>query len=121
MCYALNTRELALIHCLMLVVVFNGVDMTLHGGGGGTLGREAGGASGNTEVRNLAVGDIVHESYACGRSGERKRNMTAEVRTVDENRLEGTARVMVSPLTSRGVAAALLFEVKSVPVLGGLG
>jgi len=93
----------------MLVVVFNGVNMALHGGGGGTLGREAGGTSGNTEVRNLAVGDIIHESYACGRSDEITRNTTAEVHTMDEHRFEGTARVMASPLTSRRTAAALLF------------
>jgi len=37
----------------------------------------------------------------------RTRNMTAEVRTMDENRLEGTARVMASPLTSRGLGALL--------------
>jgi hypothetical protein len=46
----------------MLVVVFNGIDVTLHGGSRGALQREAGGTSGDTEVRNLAVGDIVHES-----------------------------------------------------------
>lgn len=109
MCYALNTRKLTLIHYSMLVVVFDGVDMTLHGGGGGTLGREAGRTGGNTEVRNLTGGDIIHESCASRRSDEGTQNMTAEARTMNENRLEGTARVMVCPLTSRGVAAALLF------------
>jgi len=59
-CYGLNMREL--IHDLMLVAVFNGIDVTLHDGRRGALERESGGASGDTEVRNLAGGDIIHES-----------------------------------------------------------
>ena len=48
----------------MLVVVFNGVNMTLHKGGRGALEREAGGTGGDAKVRNFAIGDIVDESCA---------------------------------------------------------
>ena len=41
-------------------------------------------------------------------------------RTMDENRLERSTRVVVSPLLmSSGATAALLFKVESIPVLGG--
>ena len=46
----------------MLVVMFNRVDMTFHDGGRGALEREARGTGRNTEVGNLTIGDIVHES-----------------------------------------------------------
>ena len=110
MCYASNTGKLALVHRLMLVVVFDGVDVTLHEGGRGALERDAGGASGDTEVRNLTVGDIIHESCASGRLDERTRKATTEARTVDENRFEGTSCVVIRPLLmSSGTAAPLLF------------
>ena len=46
-----------------MVVVFNGVNMALHKGGRGAPEREVRGTSGNSKIRNLAVGDIVYESY----------------------------------------------------------
>ena len=49
-------------HDLMLVVVFNGIDVTLHDRSRGALYRETRGTDRDTEVRNVAVGDIVHES-----------------------------------------------------------
>jgi hypothetical protein len=59
-CYASNARQP--IYDLMLVVMFNGVDVTLHDGGRGALEREARGTGGDTEVGNLTIGDIVYES-----------------------------------------------------------
>jgi len=91
---AQNTREL--VHGLMLVVVLNGVDVTPHDGSRGTLEGEAGGTNGYTEVRNLAVGDIVHES-------------------MNEHRLEGST-LTTSPLTSSRAAAALPFQIESIPM-----
>lgn len=60
MCYGPKTRKPT--HDLMLVVVFNGIDVTLHGSSRGALQREARGASRDTEVRNFAAGNIVHKS-----------------------------------------------------------
>lgn len=49
-------------HDLVLVVVFNGIDVALHCRSRGALQREARGADRDTEVRNLAVGNIVRKS-----------------------------------------------------------
>ena len=46
----------------MVVVLFNGVDVTLHSRSRGILQREAGGSGRNTEVGKLAAGYVVHES-----------------------------------------------------------
>ena len=104
----------------MLVVKFNGVDMTLHDGGRGALEREARGTGGNTEIGNLTIGNIVYE--ACVWSNEGARNLAGEGRTMDEHRMERSALAVVRPLLmGSGAAAALLFQVESVPVLGGPG
>ena len=116
MCYGPAMRKSA---NLMTVIMFDGVNVAPHGGSRGVLQREAGRASGDTEVRNLAIGNIVHESCTHGRSGEGGWNVGGEARTMDEHWLEGSALVAI-PLMSSRAAATLLFQVESLPVLARL-
>ena len=53
-----------------------------------------------------------------GRSDDGTQYMAVGARTVDEDRLEWSV-LTTSPLMSSGAAAALLFQVESIPVLGG--
>jgi len=103
----------------MLVIVVNGVYVTLHSGCRRALERGAGRASGDTEVRNLAVGDIVHES--CAWTGQtRERGNGREAHTMDKRGFEWSGLAMIIPLlTSSRAAAAFLFQVESIPVLRG--
>ena len=67
MCYGPAMRKSA---NLMSVIMLDGVNVASYGRSRGALQREARGASSDTEVRNLAVGNIVHESCAHKQSDE---------------------------------------------------
>ena len=102
-----------------MVSILNRINMTLHKGFRRALEREARGTRGNAKVGNLSVRDIVHES--CGhtvRSGDKKTTPRLH-RTMDENGAERSILV-TSPLPANsGSTASLLFQVESIPVLGG--
>lgn len=119
MCYSPTMRKRARNLNLMVVIMFDGVNVAPHSRSRGTLQRETGGTNSDTEVRNLAIGNIIHESCARGRLDEGGCNVHGGARTMDEHWFEGSTPT-TSPLTSSGAAAALLFQVESLPVLTGL-
>lgn len=77
---------------LMVVIMFDGVNVAPHNRSRGTLRRETGGTNRDTEVRNLAIGNIVHESCVRGRSDEGRCN-------VHEERLPWTNTGLRGPLS----------------------
>jgi hypothetical protein len=117
-CYGSTMRKSADNLNLTVVIVFDGANVAPHSRSRGALRGEAGRADRDTEVGNPAIGNIIHESCAGGGSDEGGWNVGREARTMDEHGLEGSA-LAASSLTSSGAAAALLFQVESLPMLAG--
>ena len=57
-----GAKAKASIRHLVRVVVFNGIYVTFYDSTRGVPERKARGANGNTEIRNLTIRNVIHES-----------------------------------------------------------